>query len=353
MASTVSLAPNGAKAALLSRAHSAGGRQRGVVSGWTAKAARRNRDFLWSIHCDQIPGQAVSVTLTVRDLPASAVEWQNLRKIFFQRMRDSKRVIAFHWVCEWQVRSWAAEGRLVPHLHAAFMVAVDPESFCRFVISVWLELSAPFRSGVNGQHAVVIWDLRHWLQYLAKHASRGSAHYQRQLSAIPKGWEKSGRLWGYGGAWPRSEPLKVVLEDAAFFRLRRVFRRYEAANLRTLSVRAARKDQSKLAVQYDRAAHAALRRHQSKNGESTRLIPVASWIPLDVSGRVTEWVMGMGCEGVLVATEKFTVPIRNPRPEYPEEVRAFQRPQPKFPSRFEGSPAVRTSKDSLRTRKEI
>ena len=96
----------------------------------------------------------------------------------------------------------------------------------------WLQLTAPYRSSGKGQEIKPISDEVGWLQYLSKHASRGAAHYQRAMSTIPKGWQKTGRMWGHLGDFPTREPLGLELDDAGWFRFRRIVRGWRLAQAR-------------------------------------------------------------------------------------------------------------------------
>lgn len=322
MTCAITLGANGAKAALMSRAPSARG-LRGECCGWSLGASRRNRDFLWSIEVGGLVGRAVSATLTVRNCPASAAEWQRLRDVFLKRVRRTSLVAAFHWVCEWQIRSSRADGRVVPHLHAVFLVFGDPEQFCRMIVSHWLDLASCFGAKAQGQHAAVIWELSRWLEYLAKHAARGAWHYQRQRGEMPEAWQKTGRLWGYGGDWPRREAVQVELSTAAFHRFRRMMRAFEAADLRARALRARTSGRNDAATKYLRATVRARRMHSRADPRLSALLPAAGWLPFEVSARLALWAAAADREFVRIETAKFQFVVRNPRAEeWEAELRA-------------------------------
>ena len=322
MSASITLGANGAKAALMSRAPSTRG-VRGEVCGWSAGAARRNRDFLWSIEVDSLLGRAVSVTLTVRNCPPSAADWKRLSDVWLKRLRRTCLVAAYHWVCEWQIRSSRADGRVVPHLHAVFLVLGDPEQFCRMVVSHWLDLADCFGAKAQGQHASVIWHLSRWLEYLAKHASRGAWHYQRQRGEMPEAWQKTGRLWGYGGDWPRREAVQVDLSTSAFHRFRRALRAFEAAELRGRAFRALNSGKKDAAKNYLKATVRARRMHSRPDRQLSALIPAAGWLPFSVSARLALWAASQDRELVVIDTAKFQFVVRNPRSDdWEAELRA-------------------------------
>ncbi|WP_425527867.1 rolling circle replication-associated protein, partial [Xylella fastidiosa] len=60
---------------------------------------------------DKLTGVGLALTLTVRDCPATAQEWQRMRRAWEKRMKRAG-MIRVHWVTEWQRRG-------VPHLHCA------------------------------------------------------------------------------------------------------------------------------------------------------------------------------------------------------------------------------------------
>jgi hypothetical protein len=100
-----------------------------------------------------------------------------------------------------------------------------------WTIATWLRLAAEYRPGDIGQVSVPITGPQGWLKYLSKHASRGVNHYQRQ--GKPPGWQKTGRLWGHGGAWPTEEPVMAVIDDPTMRRVRRMERGYVVAEARS------------------------------------------------------------------------------------------------------------------------
>lgn len=202
--------------------------KRDKVRGWTSKTARSNTSFLRSIVLNDLSGQGIAFTLTVKDCPQTHADWHKSVKAMLMRL-SRMGAIRYHWVTEWQKRG-------VPHLHG---VAYFPDSDTRRsitiqseIIQAWLHVASKYNGLGRGQNCKPINDSLGWLQYLAKHASRGAHHYQRSALNIPVGWLHTGRMWGKGGDWPIAEPMKFDLDREANFAYRRVLRGYRIAQAR-------------------------------------------------------------------------------------------------------------------------
>lgn len=206
--------------------------KRGACEGWSAHAIRRNLLFLYSVDERGLEGlQGAAFTLTVRDCPPSAQDWQRARDALFDAMR--REGFAFvHWVTEWQARG-------VPHLHMAVYWPAGVDAFQSGVVGRvlihWYRIAAPWGPKPQGQHVALIYDVLGWNQYQAKHAARGLKHYQRQGEAIPQSWRgvSTGRMWGKLGDWPVVEPLKVAIDRKAYWAYRRLVRSWRIANARS------------------------------------------------------------------------------------------------------------------------
>lgn len=237
--------------------------KRQAITGWTDGAARRNRQFLQSIDPARLDGLPLALTLTLRDCPATPEEWQRKIDILLKWLRK-RGMIRYHWVTEWQARG-------APHLHAMVFLDVDrvkhfyrdrfegracdslgddPEWNARWVANFFkYELHQHwgcedrgrdengFRcvfeiASYDAQHVVGVTRIAGWCAYLAKHASRGVSHYQRQGGDLPPGWEKSGRLWAKGGDWPTSTE-EVEIDHRTLDQLRRMLDRYLLADGRS------------------------------------------------------------------------------------------------------------------------
>ncbi|HMF58840.1 MAG TPA: hypothetical protein VK595_00630 [Vicinamibacterales bacterium] len=209
---TVKLWPGGLSGGHAPDASTARPGKRGKVNGWSASAARRNLAFLWSVNPDEMFGDGWAVTLTVAEAPDTADEWTAARATWLQACRDAG-VTRYHWVTEWTKRG-------VPHTHAA--VYGENPAMVGALLLAWLRIADARGWVVNtrGQHIVPIGGLSGWLQYVSKHASRGVRHYQHE--GAPEGWEKTGRLWGYGGDWPIEEPEVLELSSHQYVVFRRL-----------------------------------------------------------------------------------------------------------------------------------
>lgn len=194
--------------------------KRGECEGWSYSSTRSNTRFLYSVDESGLTGAGLALTLTLRDCPDSHDDWHKLRLAFFHRMRRLGLIRA-HWLTEWQKRG-------VPHLHCALWL---PE-LGKSIISHWLDLAGVYGAVLHGQHNELIRDSVGWFKYLSKHASRGLHHYQRSPEGIPKGWRKTGRMWGVLGEWPTREAIRLELDDAGFYTFRRIVRNYRIADAR-------------------------------------------------------------------------------------------------------------------------
>lgn len=227
--------PNGGTVSVGYRPGSHERAKRGEVVGWTERASRGNRSFLWSVYTEQLTGEGYAITLTLRDCPESAEKWHALRTAFLKRMRRSG-LIRGHWVTEWQRRG-------VPHLHGALYFPEGsnlrspryPAILGGFIIQSWIEVAASYGTGWDGQHVRQIESAPGWFQYVAKHASRSVKNYQRSSENIPQEWKKTGRMWGYVGEWPRVEEVTLEFDHPVFYRLRRFMLRWAIADARARS----------------------------------------------------------------------------------------------------------------------
>jgi len=240
---------------------------RGDVVGWSAAAARRQRQWAWSVDSGALTGYGYALTLTLANTPENAVELHKLRRDYEKRL---SRMGAFriHWVIEWQARG-------TPHIHAAVYFEEKLNPFeRRKLLGHWLEIASPACGAESwGQDVKDIQGPLGWLQYLAKHATRGIAHYQR--NGHPEGWDKTGRLWGYGGDWPIVEPVELDgLSNPEFYRLRRLMRKWAIADAQKKGDR-------------DRVVY--LRRAPKLVGKTkSRFQGAAEWIPEEAMLRLVD-----------------------------------------------------------------
>jgi hypothetical protein len=253
---------------------------RGAIKGWTEGAARRNRAFLRSVDPEPLHADlGYAVTLTLRDVPADAKAWAASINRFLVAMRQLG-VIRYHWVTEWTKAGrphlhgclfWAgrpsfrmsADGRLsTDHevLDGLFAQIVTGPDSGRQIEAQGIEDCEPidwfftdqavawviferWRRAVGSpispraQHVQRIRSIAGWAAYLAKHASRGVSHYQRQQSTLPSGWSSSGRLWAKGGSWPVIDERREI-DWRSWYRFRRAARKAQIARAKAQIARA-------------------------------------------------------------------------------------------------------------------
>lgn len=247
------------------------GGPRGIVNGWSPSAVRRHKRWLYSVVSPGLTGHGYALTLTLRHTPGSHGEWSRLRKLFMKYLRDSGAV-RWHWVVEWQRRG-------TPHLHMAVYYREPLPWLGHELIAAWVDRARAFGAEHQGQKVLPIDGPVGWLQYLSKHASRGVAHYQRQ--GKPEGWEKTGRLWGYGGDWPIEDPVAAQVDMRVYWRLRRMVRGYAIAGARSEALRWSRTDSKKASGAWGRVAWLRRSLKTSDFGLS-RVRGVSEWVPQPV-----------------------------------------------------------------------
>lgn len=240
--------------------------ERSNTNGWTANVARRNEQRLQQIDFSKITGEPFFVTLT---MPKQQMEdvtseqfhrWLNAWLVYMRRrgMRHYYWILEFQasgnphlhvivWLSDWRTggakrgyehHTWFGEAGVleqykalaqwVKMLNADGVAAkVDAQNFqlvelgkSSNVDGVTLESATPERL----------------LMYLAKHAARGVAHYQRQISNMPEDWQyRSGRVWGHDGKLPLREQLDYECSYEVFWAYRRLVRRWVCANASTMT----------------------------------------------------------------------------------------------------------------------
>ena len=196
---------------------------RGKVKGWSRQSTGRLRRWFYTVDGDRLDGEGVGVTLTVRDLPPTAADWSRTISVMLKRMRRAG-LVRGQWLTEWQRRG-------VPHMHGCLYFPASSEGLQELVTGHWLASAAEWGAGASAQHVTPIWGLSGWLQYQAKHSSRGVRHYQR--ANVPDAWrEGTGRLWGVVGDWPVREEL-VDVSTADFHRFRRLLRSWLVSEARS------------------------------------------------------------------------------------------------------------------------
>ena len=191
--------------------------------GWTARSARSNQMFLRSVCVWELPPIGGAFTLTVGFVP-SFDEWKALLRRF-RRWFDRRNVVCWHYVIEWKANQR-------PHLHGCFFWH-DPDWRGSSVKKCWLDLTRKYGTSLRAQHYSEIDGAAGWFAYMAKHASRGMNHYQRDKENIPKGWQKTGRMWSRSrDGWPTRSEEVVVTSDVFFF-VRRSLDKLELSKIKT------------------------------------------------------------------------------------------------------------------------
>lgn len=230
---------------------------RGVIRAWSHGASRRLVAWLWSVDATKLGSNGWALTLTLGTTPDNAVQWHAARKAVMQALKRGGAT-AQQWVVE-----WTALGR--PHLH---MAVYGDGQLDRVAVLAWLRIAEMYGWEVTykAQHIVPINDATGWLMYVSKHAARGVNHYQRQ--GAPDGWERTGRLWGYWGDWPRELPVEVDLTDAQFHRYRRLMVAYQRKRMIASGVKPYR---------------ALKLGHRNGDSEKGRLMGFSGWVPEAIS----------------------------------------------------------------------
>lgn len=269
--------------------------KRGDAKGWTVQVSRRLRKWLYSIPVDSLTGYGLAFTFTVRDCPASAEDWAELRRAFLQTLFDNDCIRA-HWLTEWQRRG-------VPHLHGVAYWP-DEETVSEglgVMYKAWLRLAKKYGAGPQGQEIKLVKDVKGWLEYLSKHAARSVRYYQRSSDNIPEGWKSTGRMWGYRGSWEVREPMKFYIDEPGFFVYRRIAASWWRARQQRLT-RAKfyndikRHNGSGIARQALRQARIPKPPNKLKCGdpEQSRIMGTSDWIDIETSTKLLVWLGGQG-----------------------------------------------------------
>ena len=120
--------------------------------------------------------------------------------------------------------------------------------------------------------------------YLAKHAARGVAHYQRQIANMPDDWQfRSGRVWGHDRGLPLREQQDFEMDYSTFWTFRRLVRRWRVAEARAI------KD-------YDRRRQAISQARRSLRCSRRDVSPyrgVSAWLPADVASQLLDAAVSM------------------------------------------------------------
>lgn len=290
----VTVTPNGLKAAMPGPGNS-NPPKRGKITGWSAGASRRNRDFLQSIDLAAVNGVGFFYTLTLRDLPPSGKDWSRLIDAWL-KWCARHGATRYHWVVEFQRRG-------VPHLHAVVywpseqMDTTGPAERWQApwgAVDHWLGLTAHLGSSPLSQQIRQCDKRVGLLAYMAKHSARTVEHYQRQAHALPEGWASVGRLWAKGGEWPTRADV-FDTNERAWFVLRRLVRSYIVSQARKRLARVCPSDKAGLVAARRAYCHARSCLRCAGKAHS-RVKPLGLWIPESVSRHFLELVLrDAGC----------------------------------------------------------
>jgi hypothetical protein len=258
-------------------ANSHGRGKRGECLGWSASSIRTNTNFLFGVDETQLHGVGCALTLTVGECPETSDQWHGMRRAFERSLRRMG-LIRMHWLTEWQRRG-------VPHMHQAIWLPgpADPWDGPRYfgrIFDHWLRIAEPFGAKLAGQHFAFIGDAVGWFKYVSKHGARGLHHYQRAPASRPRGWRRTGRMWGRVGHWMHREAMRLELCSEAFWRFRRVVRSARIADAR--------------AQGNGRRIVSARRMLSCSEKHLSAVRGVREWAELDESLRVLAWIHEQG-----------------------------------------------------------
>lgn len=221
--------------------------ERTATRGWTPNVARRNEQRLQQIDFDGIDGVPAFVTLTMPSQQmgdVSAAMFHGWLKRWLQYMKRHG-MLHYYWILEFQ-----ASGN--PHLHVLAWLDHDWDALEQYrALRSWGGILN--KSGVGARLQGQIWENidvggmitvdgervpahpERVLMYLAKHAARGVAHYQRQIANMPEDWQyRSGRVWGHDRGLPLREQQDVECDYPTFWAYRRLVRRWRCSEAQAI-----------------------------------------------------------------------------------------------------------------------
>ena len=291
--------------------------ERSNTNGWTANVARRNEQRLQQIDFDAIDGEAAFVTLTMPKQQMEDVSSEQFHRwlnawLVYMRRRGMRH---YYWILEFQ-----ASGN--PHLHVIVWLSDWRTGGAKrgYEHHIWFgeagvleqyKALAYWVKMLNGDGVAAKVDAQNFqlvelgkssnvdgatlesatperlLMYLAKHAARGVAHYQRQISNMPEDWQyRSGRVWGHDGKLPLREQLDYECSYEVFWAYRRLVRRWVCANASTMT------DDDKRR----RSITSARRMLRCSRPDVSPYRGVSAWIPSDVASALLDAAEAMGGE---------------------------------------------------------
>ncbi len=263
--------------------------ERTATKGWTPNVARRNEQRLQQIDFDAIDGIPAFVTLTMPSQQmgeVSAAEFHGWLKRWLQFMKRHG-LQHYYWILEFQ-----ASGN--PHIHVLVWLDREWEPLEQYrALRSWVNMlnKANVGARIQGQ----IWEPidvggeivvdgervpahpERVLMYLAKHAARGVAHYQRQLSNMPEDWQyRSGRVWGHDRGLPLREQQDYETDYPTFWRYRRLVRRWRVSEAQAI-------------VDPERRRAAVVQARRCLRCSRPDISPyrgISAWLPADVASQL-------------------------------------------------------------------
>lgn len=285
--------------------------ERSNTNGWTANVARRNEQTLQQIDFDAIDGEAAFVTLTMPKQQMADVsseqfhKWLNAWLVYIRRrgMRHYYWILEFQasgnphlhvivWLSDWRtggakrgyvhhrwdvVEQYRALAYWAKRLNADGVAAkVDAQNFQMVELG-----QSPTVDGVTLESATP----ERLLMYLAKHAARGVAHYQRQIENMPDDWQfRSGRVWGHDRGLPLREQEDFETDYPTFWTFRRLVRRWVCANASKMT------DDDK----QRRSIVSARRMLRCSRPDVSPYRGVSAWLPASVASQLLDAAEAMG-----------------------------------------------------------
>ena len=221
--------------------------ERTATKGWTVNVARRNEQRLQQVDFDVIEGVPAFVTLTMPAQQMADVSAAMFHSWLKSWLRYMKRhgLLHYYWILEFQ-----ATGN--PHLHVLVWLDHTPDVLEQYrALRSWVNMLNKSNVGARQQGQIyesidlggelvvdgetVPAHPERVLMYLAKHAARGVAHYQRQLSNMPEDWQyRSGRVWGHDRGLPLREQQDYETDYPTFWAYRRLVRRWRVSEAQAI-----------------------------------------------------------------------------------------------------------------------
>lgn len=273
--------------------------ERTATRGWTANVARRNEQRLQQIDFDGIEGFPAFVTLTMPSQQMGDVSAAMFHGWLKSWLRYMKRhgLVHYYWILEFQ-----ASGN--PHIHVLSWLDHDWDALEQFkALRSWVGILN--KSGVGARIQGQIWEgidvggelvvdgepvpahPERVLMYLAKHAARGVAHYQRQISNMPEDWQyRSGRVWGHDRGLPLRAQQDFETDYSTFWTFRRLVRRWRCSEARGIKDA----DRRRQAISQARRSLRCSRRDVSPYRG------VSAWLPASVASQLLDVAVSMGGE---------------------------------------------------------